>query len=49
MATLSFVVSFPLRWMERCANWVITATFVSIGCAAIIIGANLLGHGWNLL
>lgn len=49
MAALSFIVSFPLRWMERCANWVNTAAFVSIGCAAIIVGGNLLGHSWSLL
>ena len=49
MATLSFVVSFPLRQMERCANWVNTAAFVSIGCAAIIIGGNLIGLNWNVL
>ncbi len=49
MATLSFVVSFPLRQLERCANWVNTAAFVSIGCAAIIIGGNLIGQGWNVL
>lgn len=49
MATLSFVVSFPLRRLERCANWVNTATFVSIGCAAIIIGGNLIGQSWNVL
>ena len=49
MATLSFVVSFPLRWMERCANWVNTAAFASVGCAAIIIGGNLIGHSWGVL
>ena len=49
MAALSFIVSFPLRQMERCANWVNTTTFVSIGCAAIIIGGNLVGHSWGVL
>ena len=49
MATLSFVVSFPLRRLERCANWINTATFVSIGGAAIIIGGNLIGQSWNVL
>lgn len=49
MAALSFVVSYPLRWMERCANWVSTTAFVGIGCAAIAIGANLLGQSWILL
>ncbi len=49
MATLSFVVSFPLRQLERCANWVNTAAFVSIGCAAIVMGGNLIGQSWNVL
>lgn len=49
MATLSFIVSFPLRWMERCANWVNTTAFVSIGVAAILIGGNLMGHSWSIL
>ena len=49
MAALSFIVSFPLRRMERCANWVNTAAFVSIGCAAIIIGGNLVGQSWSVL
>jgi len=49
MATLSFIVSFPLRWMERCANWVNTAAFASVGCMAIIIGGNLIRHSWGIL
>ena len=49
MATLSFIVSFPLRWADRCANWVNTATFVCIGSAAIIIGSNLIGRSWIVL
>ncbi len=47
MAALSFIVSFPLRRMERCANWVNTSAFVSIGCAAIIIGGNLITQSWG--
>lgn len=46
MAALTFVVSFPLRWMERCANWVTTSTFVTIGCAAIFVGVSLLRESW---
>lgn len=49
MAGLTFVVSYPLRWMEHCANWVNTATFVGIGCAAILVGGHLLRHSWGLL
>lgn len=49
MAALTFVISYPLRWMERGANWLTTATYASIACAAILIGANLVGHSWNLI
>ena len=47
MAALSFIVSFPLRWMERCANWVNTAAFVSVGCVAILVGGSLIGQSWS--
>jgi cytochrome c biogenesis protein CcdA len=47
MAALSFIVSFPMRKMESCANWVNTSAFVSIGCAAIIIGSNLIRQSWG--
>ena len=49
MAALTFVVSFPLRWMERCANWVSTTAFVAIGCAAIFVGGALLMESWLVL
>jgi ABC-type nickel/cobalt efflux system permease component RcnA len=49
MAALTFVISYPLKWMERGANWLKTATFAGIACAAIFIGANLIGHSWNLI
>lgn len=49
MAALTFVVSFPLRWMERCATWVTTTTFVTIGCAAIFVGSMLLRDSWLVL
>ena len=48
MAILSFVISYPLRWAERCADWVNTAAFVSIGCIAIFIGGNLIVHSWGV-
>jgi ABC-type nickel/cobalt efflux system permease component RcnA len=48
MAILSFVISYPLRWAERCADWVNTAAFVSIGCVAIFIGGNLIVHSWGV-
>ena len=49
MAALTFVVSFPLRWMERCANWVSTTAFVAIGCGAIVVGGLLLHDSWLAL
>ncbi len=49
MAALSFVASYPLRWIERGANWVSTAAFASIGCAAIVIGGHLVGQGLGAL
>jgi ABC-type nickel/cobalt efflux system permease component RcnA len=49
MAALSFIVSFPMRKMESCASWVNTSAFVSIGCAAIIIGGNLIRQSWSSL
>ncbi len=49
MATLTFVVSLPLRWMERCANWVTRTSFVTIGCAAVYIGASLVLSSWLTL
>jgi ABC-type nickel/cobalt efflux system permease component RcnA len=49
MAALSFVASYPLRWIERCANWVSTAAFVSIGVVALGVGGNLIRNSWNVL
>ena len=49
MAALSFIVSFPMRKMESCANWVNTSAFISIGCAAIFIGGNLITQSWGSL
>lgn len=47
MSVLSFIVSFPLRWMERGAKWVHIATFAGIGGIAIIIGGSLIGQSWS--
>ena len=47
MASMSFVASYPLRLMERCAMWLNTTAFACIGCAAIVIGSSLLGDGWR--
>jgi hypothetical protein len=49
MAALSFIASFPLRWIERCTNLVSTSAFVAIGCAAIVVGGNMIRHSWEVL
>lgn len=49
MAALSFVASYPLRWLERGSNWVSTTAFMSIGGGAILVGAHLMGQSWGLL
>ena len=36
MIVLSFVASYPLRFLERNASWINTAGLTSVGCAAII-------------
>ncbi len=47
MATLSFVASYPLGLLERCAGWFNTATTALIGSAALIIGSRLLFETWG--
>lgn len=49
MAALTVVISYPLRWMERCANWVTTTAFVTIGCVAILVGGELSRQSWIAL
>lgn len=49
MASLSFVVSYPLRWLERGANWLNHIAFISIGAAAILIGGHLMGQSLSVL
>lgn len=49
MAALSFVVSYPLRWLERGANWLNNTAFVSIGGAAILIGTHLMAQSMRVL
>lgn len=49
MGALTFVVSYPLQWMERCATWVSTTALAGVGCAAVIIGGSLLGQSWEVL
>jgi ABC-type nickel/cobalt efflux system permease component RcnA len=44
MAALSFVVSYPLHWLEHRANWLSCVAFVGIGGIAILIGMHLMGQ-----
>ena len=49
MATLSFVASYPLAFLERSAPWINAATAAAIGCAAMVIGGHLVTASWGAL
>jgi len=49
MIVLSFVASYPLRFLDRNAGWIQTAGLASVGCAAMIIGVGLLMDNWAAL
>jgi len=49
MATLSFIASYPIGFIERTASWMNTAAMAAIGCAAMLIGLHLLTENWLLL
>ncbi len=49
MAALTFVASYPLALIERCATWFHSAATALIGSAALIIGGRLLLHSWAAL
>lgn len=49
MATLSFVASYPLGFLERCAGRINTAALAAIGGLAIIIGGGLFLESWGAL
>jgi hypothetical protein len=49
MAALSFVAAYPLRLLERCANWFNTAVTVAIGSIAVIIGTRLFANSLGAL
>lgn len=49
MAALSFVASFPIRFVERYATWLNTAAFACIGGAAMVVGARLVVESWAAL
>lgn len=47
MAALSFVVSFPLKALERGVAWLDTAAMTAIGVFAILIGGNTIMDSWR--
>ena len=49
MAALSFVASYPLGVLERCAGWFNNAISALIGSAALIIGSRLFLQSWGTL
>ena len=49
MAALSFVASYPLRYLERSAPWMHVAMAAAIGCAAMVIGGRLVTASWGAL
>ncbi len=49
MAALSFVASYPLRFLEKNASWINTAGLATVGCAAVIIGMGLVVENWLAL
>lgn len=49
MAALSFVASYPLRLLERCATWFNTAATVAVGGIAMIIGTRLFAASFGAL
>lgn len=49
MASLSFVASYPLRFMALSAGWFNTAATISIGSAAVFVGGRLFAGSWGSL
>ena len=49
MAALSFVASYPLRVLERSANWMNAAAYIAIAGVAIVVGGGLIEESWRLL
>jgi ABC-type nickel/cobalt efflux system permease component RcnA len=47
MAALSFVASYPLRWLEGWAGWGTSATYAVIGVVAVVVGGDLIGASWS--
>jgi len=48
MAALSFVASYPLRFLQRSAAWFNAAAIAGIGCAAVLVGGRLLSESWSV-
>jgi ABC-type nickel/cobalt efflux system permease component RcnA len=49
MAALSFVASYPLGFLERCAEWINRTALALVGCAAIFIGLRIFTENWIAL
>lgn len=49
MAALSFVASYPLRVLERSANWMNAVAYIAIAGVAIVVGGGLIEESWRLL
>lgn len=49
MAALSFVVSYPMTFVQKYGNWANKVTLACIGVVAIVVGGNLMGHSWSSL
>jgi cytochrome c biogenesis protein CcdA len=49
MASLSFIVSYPIGFMDRCASWINSAAMATVGCVAIMIGAHIFTENWIAL
>jgi cytochrome c biogenesis protein CcdA len=49
MSTLSFVASYPMAFLERCANWVNRTAMATVGLAAILIGLGIFTENWTVL
>ena len=49
MATLSFVASYPLGFLEKCARWINAAAMATVGCTAIVIGLLIFTENWIVL
>jgi cytochrome c biogenesis protein CcdA len=49
MAIFSFVASYPMRFLEKCAGWINSTALAGVGCAAILIGLKIFSENWIAL